>query len=982
MSPAPDAVSGISQGMESLDVSENAAHRSGRHRRPARAYHDLSAPTQQSQYYQQQGNTYSAGITPVGTPFSGDQRNSPAPAQQQGLFQPYSAGAGPTQFTPATALAPSQNQYQPPFQAPQAGIPAVGVSQSQFSRNTNNVDAPGSVVHSGAEGIPKICTERLIADEKVASSPSFKTFENASPPAAGTDYNIVDQGLSGPQYARLTMYNVPTTDALRASTKLPLGLILRPFAPFSNLEYESGGVPISDFSQDVPPPRCTRCRTYMNPSMIFTQGGTHFICNMCQFSNAVSAEYFQPIDPSGRRIDWYLRPELAFGTYDVAVPKEYWKDADTPPSSLKYLFMIDVTQESVKRGLHTIAVDALRSALYGENLDPGAETRDAAERFAEKDAEGKSIPSPSRTITFPKGAQIAIATFDRTVHFYNLSSKLEQVQTIVMSDINDPFLPLEDGLFVNPYESQHVVESLFARIEAMFDGNPLSEPVFGAALEVAYQALEKTGGKISVVLGSLPSYGPGTVAIRDASKGYTGEREKELYTADSKFYKDLGKKFALAGIGLDLFMFPSGLIEVANIGVVSQLSGGHEYLYPVYVPERDGRKFIADFCRSCQGEIGTQVSLKIRCSTGLQVAAYFGNFQHDEWDQDPNLGSIDSHSTFGILFKYDGKLDPKLDVHFQSALLYTSSDGQRRVRINNIIASVTDQYKMTINFIDADACVGLIARDNISRLGEFTLKELRLRLNDRLIDVFTAYRQKVSTSLPPSQLLMPMTLRSFIPYLLCIQKSRPFRDQKLNADIRVYYARVMNSMSIDELATFLYPRIMGLHNLRESDCTYNEAGRFLLPVNITASIEAIDAGGVYFVYNGIGILLWIHRQVSLALLKDLFGDNATSIDMVDSKINELPDIDTDISIKARRLIKYFANRSGLNFLGVQIAREGLDGADYDFMCAMVEDPGTETFKYKDYVSFIHNRVKNKLENRNEKSTISYLSEHFPFTGGF
>lgn len=31
-------------------------------------------------------------------------------------------------------------------------------------------------------------------------------------------------------------------------------------------------------------------------------------------------------------------------------------------------------------------------------------------------------------------------------------------------------------------------------------------------------------------------------------------------------------------------------------------------------------------------------------------------------------------------FSYDGKLDPKLDAHFQCALLYTTASGERRVR--------------------------------------------------------------------------------------------------------------------------------------------------------------------------------------------------------------------------------------------------------------------------------------------------------------
>lgn len=228
---------------------------------------------------------------------------------------------------------------------------------------------------------------------------------------------------------------------------------------------------------------------------------------------------------------------------------------------------------------------------------------------------------------------------------------------------------------------------------------------------------------------------------------------------------------------------------------------------------------------------------------------------------------------------------------------------------------------------------------------------------------------------------MPLTLRTLIPYLLSVQKSRPFRDQSLTADSRVHFARLMNTMSVDQLSVFLYPRIMGLHNLRDEDCIYNDTGRFTLPINIPASTDSIDEGGVYIVYNGISILLWLHRQVSPALLRDLFGEYVDSLENLNPNLNELPEIDTDVSVKARRLVQYFTNKSGISFLGITIARQGIDGSDYEMQFSMVEDPGTETLKYRDYVSLIHNSVKNKLEHKKEKSAMSFISENLPFGTG-
>lgn len=986
--PNMDPAASAAQAMESLSLADQHQQQpsSSRSKRPTRAYHDFYAQQQKPQ----QPLGYPQPPSYGGVPAAGSNesfsinRNSSVPNFQQpsSTFAPYGnpAAASSYTFIPNNQFQHYPNQNQP-FTPSAASSQFGGYPGQTWNNNTHAAPEDpydsATRINVAPDGIPRISTERAIADQKVDANPYFKTFENACPPVAGTDYSVIDQGMSGPQHMRLTMYNIPSTDLIRASTKLPLGIVLRPLASFSNVEYECGGVPVSDFSQEVPPPRCTRCRTYMNPSMVFTDGGSHFICNMCQFSNPVSQDYYQPTDNNNRRIDWNIRPELAFGTYDIAVPNEYRKFPEEPVTPLRFLFLIDVTHETVKRGLHTTAVEALRACIYGPGLEPGEDARRAAQN-ASVDENGNPVLLSSIPIAFPQGAQIAIATFDRSINFYNLSPELEQAQAITVTDVNEPFIPLEKGLFVNPEESRHVIESLFAAIEIMFEGNHVDNPAYGAALEVAYQAMEKTGGKVSVILGSLPSYGPGTVALRDANNGFTGEREKELFNPDNKFYKELAKKYALAGIGLDLFLFPSGLMEIANIGYISQLSGGHEYVYPRYVPERDARQFIAEFCKTNQGEFGTQVSLKVRCSTGLQVSTYYGNCQHEEWHDDPNIGTVDSNSTFGIVFNYDGKLDPKVDAHFQSAMLYTAANGQRRVRVSNAIAAIALTSKATVNYADADANVSIIARDNISRMGELTLKELRVRMSDRLVDIFTSYRQQNNNSVAVSQLLMPVTLRSLPSYLLSIQKARPFRDQKLTADTRVHFMRAMNSMTVDQMAVFLYPRIMGLHNLRDEDCTYKRNGGFNLPVNINDSIESIDAGGVYVVYNGLNILLWIHRQTSPALLGDLFGEHVDSLENLNPNLNEFPEIDTDVSIKARKLVRYLANKSGLSFMGFTIARQGIDGTDYDLPLALVDDPGFETLGYANYMAHIHNSVKNKVENRKEKSTMSFISESLSF----
>ena len=225
----------------------------------------------------------------------------------------------------------------------------------------------------------------------------YATMENHLPPPATIPFVALDQGNSSPKFARLTLNNIPSTSESLASTGLPLGLVLQPLAPQQEGEQP---IPVLDFGE-VGPPRCRRCRTYINPFMTFKSGGNKLVCNMCTFPNEVASEYFAPTDPSGVRVDRMQRPELTMGTVEFLVPKEYWAKE---PVGLRWLFLIDVTQESVNRGFLASVCKGILDAIYGD--DPEAPEEQVAE-------DGSTLNR------LPGGAKVGIVTYDKEVHFYN-----------------------------------------------------------------------------------------------------------------------------------------------------------------------------------------------------------------------------------------------------------------------------------------------------------------------------------------------------------------------------------------------------------------------------------------------------------------------------------------------------------------------------------------------------------------------------------
>lgn len=160
---------------------------------------------------------------------------------------------------------------------------------------------------------------------------------------------------------------------------------------------------------------------------------------------------------SGRRMDFDQRPELAFGSVDMLVPRDYWvqpspaeiaafaststsKEGPPPrtPGPIKHVFAIDVSFTASKTYMIQQAVRAIREALYPEPSE-----------------DGEANGTTHRTLV--PGSKIAILTFDTTIHFYNLSPSLEQPQMMVVADLDDMFLPMYEGLLVDPDESRCVV---------------------------------------------------------------------------------------------------------------------------------------------------------------------------------------------------------------------------------------------------------------------------------------------------------------------------------------------------------------------------------------------------------------------------------------------------------------------------------------------------------------------------------------------
>ena len=413
--------------MGGLGLGEAATH--GRKKKKDRhAYHTVEAPSGSSQAF----NGIPQGGVPPSAYLNADPSTMPNAPGGQLLNQP---------GTPQRSQFPAQ--VNAPFN------PANTASSAEFASRNGSVD-PGFAanVQTSAQGrvdpdqIPSVPRSRDAISQYYLSH-VYPTFEHHIPPPASVSFVAFDQGNSSPKFTRLTMNSIPSTSDALHSTGLPLGLLLQPLASLQPGELE---IPVLDFGE-TGPPRCHRCRAYINPFMVFRSGGNKFVCNMCNYANDVPPEYFCATTPQGARVDREQRPELMRGTVEFLVPKEYWSKE---PVGLRWLFLIDVGQEAFNKGFLEGFCEGIMAALYGQDEEP---------------AEDGGI---KRRI--PEGAKVGFVTFDKDIHFYNMNVSwlknfrititdigqpaLDQAQMLIMPDLEDPFVPLSDGLFVDPYEAK------------------------------------------------------------------------------------------------------------------------------------------------------------------------------------------------------------------------------------------------------------------------------------------------------------------------------------------------------------------------------------------------------------------------------------------------------------------------------------------------------------------------------------------------
>ncbi|XP_074447251.1 protein transport protein Sec24C isoform X1 [Larus michahellis] len=763
---------------------------------------------------------------------------------------------------------------------------------------------------------------QVIEDDRSnrGSEPFVTGVRGQVPPLVTTNFLVKDQGNASPRYIRCTSYNIPCTSDMAKQSQVPLAAVIKPLAtlpPEETLPY------LVDHGESGPV-RCNRCKAYMCPFMQFIEGGRRFQCCFCSCVTEVPPHYFQHLDHTGKRVDFYDRPELSLGSYEFLATVDYCKNNKfpTPPA---FIFMIDVSYNAMKSGLVRLICEELKSLL------------DYLPR------EGNMEESAIR---------VGFVTYNKVLHFYNVKSSLAQPQMMVVSDVADMFVPLLDGFLVNVNESRTVIASLLDQIPEMFADTRETETVFAPVIQAGLEALKaaECAGKLFIFHTSLPiAEAPGKLKNRDDKKLINTDKEKTLFQPQTSFYSNLAKDCVAQGCCVDLFLFPNQYLDVATLGVVTYQTGGSIYKYAYFQLETDQDRFLNDLRRDVQKEVGFDAVMRVRTSTGIRATDFFGAFYMSN-TTDVEMAGLDCDKTITVEFKHDDKLSEDSGALLQCALLYTSCAGQRRLRIHNLSLNCCTQLADLYRNCETDTLINYLAKYAYRGVLSSPVKTVRDALINQCAQILACYRKNCASPSSAGQLILPECMKLLPVYLNCVLKSDVLQPgPEVTTDDRAYIRQLVTSMDVAETNVFFYPRLLPL--------TKADVDSDSLPAAIRNSEERLSKGDIYLLENGLNIFVWVGVNVQQGLIQNLFG--VSSFSQISNALSTLPVLENPFSKKVRSIIDMLQVQRSRYMKLIIVKQE--DKLEMLFKHFLVEDKSLSGgASYVDFLCHMHKEIRQLL----------------------
>ncbi|KEG01672.1 protein transport protein Sec24B, putative [Plasmodium vinckei vinckei] len=593
-----------------------------------------------------------------------------------------------------------------------------------------------------------------------------------------------------------------------------------------------------------------------------------------------------------------------------------------------------------------------------------------------------------KNVTCPK-TKIAIITYSNSLFFFNCkyldggngattegaanadpnntayhnenkkNDKYFKNQLIVMSDIDDPFVPLShDDMFLSCVDELDKINNLIDTIKALCPKMQAYGSCGNSALKAAVEILkERNGvGSISMFYTSTPNCGIG--AINEIKR--TGQ-ENLFEVPQKKFYDSMLLDLYNYNISTDVFIISGNNTRVCvpALQYVAQNTGGKILFLENFIWQKDYKEIymnIKDILTS--EDIAYCCELKLRYSQNISVKKLFccnNNFNSIIRADTIKIPKIRHDQTFAFLLNYSDISESKKQVYIQCACIYTNLNGDRYVRLHTTHMNVTSSLSTAFRYTDAEALMNIL----IKQLCTDVLHNENYSKNiiDNLTDILFSYRINCASSAHSGQLILPDTLKLLPLFTSCILKHTIVKKEILS-DLKIYNLIKLLSMPIISSLLFVYPityiiHIKGKTNEIDSMSIDDE---LFIPRVIPSSGEKIYSNGIYLIDVCTHFYLFFGYHSDMEFASDIYGDIPTNENCINLTLTNSPN-----AKKFERIIMNLSKFHHANqFVPIVIVPPN-ETADPRILSLCVEDKVEKEYSYVNFLCFIHKLVHKKID---------------------
>jgi protein transport protein SEC24 len=596
---------------------------------------------------------------------------------------------------------------------------------------------------------------------------------------------------------------------------------------------------------------------------------------MCNLTNDVPAA-FDWDAASQKSVDRWQRAELNHAVVEFVAPQEYMV---RPPQPLVYLFLFDVSYAAVSSGL--LATSA-RTILDSLNRIPNADRR----------------------------TRLGFMAVDSSLHYFAIPKDVKEgeeageTNMLVVSDLDEPFLPVPQELLVPLSECRVNIENFLNRLPEMFQTNQNNGSCMGSALRAGHKLISPLGGKIVVLSASLPNVGYGKLEMREDKKLLGTGKESSLLQTASSFYKSFAVECSKNQVSIDMFLFSSQYQDVASLSNLPRYTGGQTYFYPGWNAGRseDAIKFATEFSDYLSAEIGLEAVLRVRATTGLRMSTFYGNF----FNRSSDLCAFPAFPR-DQAYVVEVAIDENLTKNFvcmQTAVLHTTSNGERRIRVMTLALPTTTNLADLYASADQCAITTFFSHKAVERALSSGLEAARDALQTKLVELLQTFKKELAGgNMGGGGLQFPANLRGLPVLFLGLIKNVGLRKSaQIPSDLRSAALCQLSTLPLPLLMQYIYPRLYSLHDMPDNAGVPDpETSQIVLPHPVNLSSERLVPYGLYLIDDGQTQFLWVGRDTVPQLLEDVFGVS----DRTQLKVGKstLPELDNDFNERVRAVIQ-------------------------------------------------------------------------------